>query len=277
LENQCNILNINPDIICYYDYGARFYDPQIGRWHVQDPLAENHYDLSSYGYVGGNPINRIDILGLDWFHNDSLGYQWFDSSDKTYTDKNGNEYTNKGHTYSYQDKDGRWHNFYQNYGLITDEKIEDMQSLLTSSNYWFGKAKNKLEEKYYNELYIDAWANARNRSSEAVLGFMAGVTGSVIGASELAYLAPVVKDYVIGQAVYLETTNATFSSNQFMYQYIGTWLNNSKTGSWIIAGSSAIAPEGTVVGFYVVKEKEVILKWIKQCIELRKERKLQEL
>jgi len=46
-----------------YDYGARRRGAGLPVFTTVDPLAEKYYSISPYAYCGGDPVNRIDIMG----------------------------------------------------------------------------------------------------------------------------------------------------------------------------------------------------------------------
>lgn len=63
---QYNSKELQNDFNLYwYDYGARFYDLQLGRWHSIDPMAENYDSWSPYSYCYNNPARFIDPDGME--------------------------------------------------------------------------------------------------------------------------------------------------------------------------------------------------------------------
>ena len=48
----------------WYDYGRRFYDASLARFHTLDPLAEKYAPQSPYVYAANNPIIFVDVMGM---------------------------------------------------------------------------------------------------------------------------------------------------------------------------------------------------------------------
>ena len=60
----------------YIDYGARQYDPVLGRWFAQDPLAEKYYGISPYAFCAGNPVKYLDPDGRKLYFADDTSSEF---------------------------------------------------------------------------------------------------------------------------------------------------------------------------------------------------------
>ena len=112
----------------WYDYGARMYDAQLGRWHVVDPMASEAPGWTPYRAFYNNPIYFIDPTGL---------------LESTHTDEDGNVIA------VYDDGD---HGVYKHANGTTKEDLDSRHGSLALQNPTGAGGERMGETEHWDEF-----------------------------------------------------------------------------------------------------------------------------
>lgn len=149
----------------WLSYGARFYDPQLGRFHTKDRFSEKYINLSNYQYGANNPILYIDVNG------DSL---WITHRGNKVLYNNGKLYDSKGNLYKGKgvklDKEGNIVKYKGFLGKVTNalgiigsakdgsDLINELQG--SKNNFNIVKGKNEFTQDNTYTAYADLFKSS---------------------------------------------------------------------------------------------------------------------
>ena len=111
----------------WYDYGARQYDAALGIFTTIDPSSEKYYPTSPYVYCGGDPINRIDPTGADWYKDSDGNYHWAERGDDI-----TEGWTWVGSSVSIEISKSKYVNYYENGGIVANKPVNAFDLIASS-------------------------------------------------------------------------------------------------------------------------------------------------
>jgi RHS repeat-associated protein len=124
----------------WLDYGARFYDPVLGRWHSLDDYAEDEYSETPYSYVLNNPISYLDPDGNFRTKFGAWVYSVFNGGGDIRKDKGGEWFVGNQVKYTGPGGGGAYQRTFDRSGRSTGNDMQlEAQIDAWKTNYNFAK------------------------------------------------------------------------------------------------------------------------------------------
>ncbi len=185
-----------------YDYGARFYDPLLGRFISADPIVPRPGDpqnLNRYSYVRNNPLRYIDPTG------------YYDNEDWQYTDPDAKAQIifgiKKTYGVSVVSEDAEW-------------SVSELTCLRQAmDDFPMYKIGRDALRQVVRKKSKDEWTSGEYRSSYGPAG-----VGTII-----IYNNAFDPDYIVGVAgLSLDTGSRVLISHELVHPYQHTGKNGQK-------------------------------------------------
>jgi RHS repeat-associated protein len=135
-----------------YDYGARFYDPRVGRFLSLDPMAKKYPMLSPYQFASNSPISGTDLDGLEYVKANLADDKFYNQIGLVFKDETEKQAWISAHTVNYKGID------YIKLGFHVYQSTEGSFTTVKSDNTlkvseWIYKGLTVLDSKY-DHVYV---------------------------------------------------------------------------------------------------------------------------